>query len=408
MVAVVGAVARFRAGSALLGPAFVAAIAYVDPGNFATNMAAGSRYGYLLLWVVVAANTVAGLVQYLSAKLGLVAGKSLPEVVRDRLSRPARLAYWAQAELVAMSTDLAEMLGGAIALLLLFELPLLLGGVLTGLVSTGLLLVRDRRSQRLFERVLTTLLAVIAVGFVVGLFVAPPSLPEAAAGIVPQFKGPDSVLLVGGILGATVMPHVIYLHSALARDRHGRLAGAALRRALTATRLDVVLAMAFAGAVNIAMLLLAASALRSAPDAGRLDGAFAAIDSLLGSGVAIVFAVGLLASGIASTAVGSYSGATVVEDLLRVRVPLLVRRLITVVPAFVLLALGVDPTFVLLLSQVVLSFGIPFALIPLVRLTSARSLMGTEVNRSATAVLAWAAAAVIIVLNLILIALLFL
>ncbi|MGZ3141056.1 Nramp family divalent metal transporter [Lentzea chajnantorensis] len=386
--------ARLRAGAALLGPAFVAAVAYVDPGNVATNTAAGATYGYLLVWVLVVANVMAGLVQYLSAKLGLVTGKSLPEAVRDHLPRPARLAYWGQAEVVAMATDLAEVLGGAIALRLLFDLPLLLGGVITGVVSTVLLLVRDRRGQKPFERVVTTMLVVIAVGFVAGLFVAPPSVPDAVTGLVPRFAGADSVLLAAGMLGATVMPHAVYLHSALARDRHGQ--NPAL---LGTTKVDVVVAMVLAGAVNMAMLLLAASALQGGEDVGTLEGAHAAVGAALGGGVALLFALGLLASGFASTAVGCYAGAVVMDGLLRVRVPLLTRRLVTLVPALVVLASGVDPTFALVLSQVVLSFGIPFALVPLVWLTGRRSVMGGFTNRRAVTVAAWAVAFAVVVLN---------
>ncbi|MEV0680956.1 Nramp family divalent metal transporter [Actinosynnema sp. NPDC050436] len=384
---------RVRTGAALLGPAFVAAIAYVDPGNVATNTAAGARYGYLLVWVLVVANVMAGLVQYLSAKLGLVTGQSLPEAVRDRMPKPVRLAYWGQAEVVAMATDLAEVLGGAIALNLLFDLPLLLGGLVTGVVSTALLLVQDRRGQRPFERVVTTLLAVVAVGFAAGLLVSPPST-DVVTGLVPRFDGPDSVLLAAGMLGATVMPHAVYLHSALARDRHGRAP-----HLLRATKVDVVAAMVLAGAVNLAMLLLAASALRGSDGVDSLEGVHRAIGAELGGGVALLFAVGLLASGFASTAVGCYSGAVVLDGLLRVRVPILARRLVTLVPALVVLALDVDPTWALVLSQVVLSFGIPFALVPLVWLTSRRAVMGEHANRPAVTWAATAVAVAVIALN---------
>nr|WP_042190743.1 Nramp family divalent metal transporter [Kibdelosporangium sp. MJ126-NF4]CEL19556.1 Manganese transport protein MntH [Kibdelosporangium sp. MJ126-NF4]CTQ94644.1 Manganese transport protein MntH [Kibdelosporangium sp. MJ126-NF4] len=396
-------ITRFRAGAALLGPAFVAAIAYVDPGNVATNTAAGATFGYLLVWVVVVANVMAGLVQYLSAKLGLVTGLSLPEAVRDRLSTPTRLAYWAQAEIVAMATDLAEVLGGAIALNLLFDLPLLLGGLITGVVSTALLLVQDRAGQRPFERVITGLLLIIAIGFAAGLFVDPPSGPGVLGGLLPQFAGSESVLLAAGMLGATVMPHAVYLHSALARDRHGKQTGPTLGRLLGATRYDVGLAMVFAGAVNLAMLLLAASALSGIDGVDTLSGVHNAIGQHLGQGIALLFAIGLLASGLASTSVGCYAGAVVMGGLLRKRIPLLTRRLLTLLPAVVLLAFNVDPSWALVISQVVLSFGIPFALIPLVRLTSARGLMGMNVNHRVTTVLAWVIAALVIALNLALI-----
>jgi manganese transport protein len=388
---------RLRGQAVLLGPAFVAAIAYVDPGNVATNTQAGVHYRYLLVWVVVAANTMAGLVQYLSAKLGLVTGMSLPEVLRDRLPRGARLAYWAQAEVVAVATDLAEVLGGAIALRILFGLPLLLGGVLTGAVSMVLLIVQDRAGQRPFERIITGLLLVIAIGFVAGVFVAPPSASGVLGGLLPGFAGRDSVLLSAGMLGATVMPHAVYLHSALARDRFGP----AGRARLGTTKADVGLAMVLAGAVNLAMVLLASSALSGHVDGdgNSLDGVHTAVTEVLGGGMALLFAIGLLASGLASTAVGCYAGAVVMEGLLSRRVPLLARRVATLLPAIVVLAAGADPTRALVLSQVVLSFGIPFALIPLVLMTSRRAVMGVDANRPAMRATAWTIAGIVIALN---------
>jgi manganese transport protein len=395
--------ARMVASSALLGPAFVAAVAYVDPGNVATNVSAGARYGYLLVWVIVVANLMAGLLQYLSAKLGLVTGQSLPEVVRDRVNKPGRIAYWLQAEVVAAATDLAEVIGGAIALQLLFQLPLLVGGVITGVVSLGLLAVQNRRGQRPFERIISGLLLIIAIGFVAGLCWAPPSAAGVVSGLIPRFDGPDSILLAAGMLGATVMPHAIYLHSALARDRHGKVTGESRKRLLSATRYDVVLAMLLAGTVNLGMVLLAASALRGLPNVDTLEGAHAAIGQVLGTPVALLFAVGLLASGLASTSVGCYAGAVIMQGLLRQKIPLLVRRVITLVPALVILGVGVDPTWALIISQVVLSFGIPFVMIPLVAVTSRRSVMGESANARATVLIASLIAAVVIVLNVVLI-----
>lgn len=397
--------ARRRPAWPLLGPAFVAAVAYVDPGNVATNVTAGVSYGYRLLWVLVAANLMAFLVQYLSAKLGLVTGRSLPEAVRDRLPRGTRLLYWGQAELVAAATDLAEVIGGAIALNLLFSVPLLVGGLITAAVSTALLAVQNRFGQRPFERVVVGFLLIIAIGFVAGVVVAPPSWSGAAAGLVPTVDGAPSVLLAAGMLGATVMPHVVYLHSALARDRFGPVDRADLPRHLSATRLDVGVAMVIAGAVNIAMLLVAAATLSGRGPVDGIEGAHTAIGAVLGPPVAILFALGLLASGLASTSVGCYAGAIIMDGLLRVRIPLLARRLATLVPAIVVLALGADPTLSLVFSQVVLSFGIPFALIPLVRLTSDRSLMGDQANGRLTALVAWAVALVVIGLNLVLLVL---
>ncbi|TVT04512.1 Mn(2+) uptake NRAMP transporter MntH [Amycolatopsis bartoniae] len=395
--------ARVRAGSVLLGPAFVAAIAYVDPGNVASNVSAGAQFGYLLVWVVLAANLMAGLVQYLSAKLGLVTGLSLPEAIRERMPRAGRLAFWAQAELVAVATDLAEVVGGAIALNLLFDLPLLVGGVITGVVSMGLLLVQDKRGQRPFERVITGLLAVIAIGFVTSVIVEPPSGTGVLGGLVPRFDGTESVLIAAAMLGATVMPHAVYLHSGLARDRHGRTRGRKLAGVLRATRFDVTFAMLLAGAVNLSMVLLAATVLRGRGDVDSIAGAHSAIGELLGGGMALLFAVGLLASGLASTSVGAYAGAMIMQGLLRKRIPLLLRRLVTLVPAIVVLAFGVDPSRALVVSQVVLSFGIPFALVPLVRITSDRAVMGADVNSRTTTVLAWGIAGVISVLNVVLV-----
>ena len=397
-------VKRPLAGWALLGPAFVAAIAYVDPGNVAANVSAGAQYGFLLVWVIVVANVMAGLVQFLSAKLSLVTGRSLPEAVADQTRTPTRLAYWAQAELVAMATDLAEVVGGAIALHLLFDLTLLVGGVITGIVSLLLLGVQNRRGQRAFERVISGLLLVIAIGFLTSLFIEPPPAADVAAGLVPTFAGSESVLLATAMLGATVMPHAVYLHSGLARDRHGQPeAGAQRRWLLRITRWDVGLAMLVAGTVNLAMLLVAATNLRGRDDTDSIEGAHAAVRDTLGPAAALLFAVGLLASGLASTSVGAYAGAMIMQGLLRRSYPLLLRRLVTLVPALAILAVGVDPSRALVLSQVVLSFGIPFALIPLVRLTSDRQVMGADVNHRMTTAFGWGVAALISLLNVVLV-----
>lgn len=393
-----------RLGWTLLGPAFVAAIAYVDPGNVAANVSAGAQFGFLLVWVIVVANLMACLVQYLSAKLGLVTGLSLPEAVGARMGRPTRLTYWVQAELVAMATDLAEVVGGAIALYLLFDLPLLVGGVITGVVSLALLIIKDRRGQRTFERVIIGLLMVIAIGFLTSLVAAPPRIGDVAEGLVPRFDGAESILLAAAMLGATVMPHAVYLHSGLARDRHGHPgAGAPRRRLLRATRWDVGVAMLIAGAVNMAMLLVAATNLQGMENTDSIEGAYAAVQSTLGHTVALLFAIGLLASGLASSSVGAYAGAMIMQGLLRRSIPLVARRLITLIPALVVLAIGVDPSRALVLSQVVLSFGIPFALVPLVRLTGSARLMGEDANHRVTTALGWGVAGIISLLNVVLI-----
>jgi manganese transport protein len=391
---------RLRPSWLLLGPAFVAAIAYVDPGNVAANISAGAQYGFLLVWVIFLANAMAGLVQYLSAKLGLVSGRTLPEAVADHSRTPTRVAFWLQAELVAMATDLAEVVGGAIALHLLFDLPLLMGGVITGAVSLVLLAIQNRRGQRMFERVISGLLLIIAIGFLTSLFVEPPPLADAAEGLVPRFQGAESVLLATAMLGATVMPHAVYLHSGLARDRHGHPEpGAARRWLLRVTRIDVGLAMLVAGTVNLAMVLVAATNLQGRDNTDSIEGAHAAVRDTLGPTVALFFAIGLLASGLASTSVGAYAGAMIMAGLLRRSYPLLMRRLVTLIPALAILAAGTDPSRALVISQVVLSFGIPFALVPLIRLTSNRSVMGTDVNHRVTTALGWLVAAMIIVLN---------
>ena len=388
----------------LLGPAFVAAVAYVDPGNVATNTTAGATYQYLLLWVLVGATLMAGLIQYLSAKVGWLTGKSLPALVGARTRRRTRLAYWVQAELVAVATDVAEVVGGALALQLLFDLPLVAGALVTVTVSTALLYVQ-RHGQPSFEKVITALLGVVTVGFLAGLVLDPPAASDAAAGLVPRLAGVDSALLAVGMLGATVMPHAVYLHSALVRDRHGRADPGNARSVLGAVKADVVLAMVVAGSVNIGMLLLSGSALFGL----QLDGltqVHAAIGAALGPLVAVLFALALLASGLASTSVGGYAGAVIMDGLLHRRIPLLWRRVATAVPALVLLGAGADPTQLLILSQVVLSFGIPFALVPLVRIARDPHLMALVPTRPATIAATWAVVAAIVTLNALLVVLL--
>ena len=415
----------------LIGPALVAGVAYLDPGNVASNMTAGAQYGYLLVWVVVIGNVMAWLIQYLSAKLGIVTGESLPEVLGRRLrNRWARRAYWLQAELVAMATDVAEVIGGAVALNLLFGIPLIWGGVITGVVSIGLLLVQSKRGARPFENAVIALMVIIAVGFTAGVFVGPPDPAGIVGGLVPRFEDAGSVLLAASILGATIMPHAIYAHSALSRDRFAppratgesgpvpaptrhagdelaELRGVGTARLLRATRWDVSIAMIIAGTVNLCILLLAAANLAGVPGTDSLEGAYAALRDGLGPLVATLFAVGLLASGLASTSVGAYAGAEIMSGLLRVRVPLLVRRLVTLIPALLILGAGFDPTFALVLSQVVLSFGIPFALIPLVVLTAQRRTLGEFRNRPITTVGGVIACVFLVTLNAVLLFLVF-
>jgi manganese transport protein len=387
----------------LLGPAFVAAIAYVDPGNFATNFAAGSGFGYLLLWVIVAANLTAMLIQSLSAKLGLATGRNLPEACRDTFSRPVSVGLWVQAEIVAIATDLAEVIGGAVALNLLFGLPLPLGGVVTGVVAFGLLALQER-GHRPFERAVTGLFAVIGFGFLLTLLRAPVEAGPLAAGLVPRFAGSESLLLATGILGATVMPHVIYLHSALTSRRDPAQTSAQRQRLLRGHRRGVLVAMGLAGLVNAAMLIVAAALFHGSaiPGTDTLEGVYAGLQQALDAPAAALFALALLASGFASSGVGTYAGQIVMQGFIERRIPLLLRRALTLAPALVVLTLGVDPTAALVFSQVVLAFGIPFALVPLVLLTRHRGLMGDLVNRGVTTTAASAAAVVIIGLNAVL------
>lgn len=394
---------KIRRTFALLGPAFVAAVAYVDPGNFAANFSAGSQYGYQLLWVLVLANIMASLVQYLSAKVGLVTGKSLPEIVAERLGRNARIAYWLQAELVAIATDIAEVIGGAIALDILFGVPLLAGAIITGLVSLLLLVVYSRRGQKIFERVIVGLLLIIPIGFIYGLFVQPPNAGAILAGLVPNFGDKNMIFLATAMLGATVMPHVVYLHSAMARDRHGKVEAHRLAELLRATKIDVGIAMVLAGGVNISMLLLAASALGGVSATDSLPAIFVALESHVAPIVGWLFGISLLVSGFASTAVGAHAGSIIMEGMLNQRISVLLRRIIAIIPAIVIVMLGINPTLALIISQVALSFGIPFALVPLIMATRSRRIMGEQANGRSLTVILSSVVAVIVVLNAVLI-----
>jgi len=389
-----------RGGLPLLGPAFVAAIAYVDPGNFATNFSAGTEFGYLLLWVIVAANLMAMLIQTLSAKAGLATGRNLAELCRDHFPRPVSRGMWVQAELVAIATDLAEVIGGAIALNLLFGIPLFTGGLITGVVAFGLLALQGR-GYRPFELAITGLFAVILLGFLATMLRIDIAAGDAVAGLAPRFEGTDSLLLATGILGATVMPHVIYLHSALTQHRIPASTVRDRRFLLRHQQIDVLLGMGLAGLVNSSMLIIAAALFfgTDVPDTDTLDGVHAGLATVLDQPAALAFALALLASGFASSGVGTYAGQVVMQGFIQQRIPLLLRRGLTITPALVVLGIGIDPTQALVYSQVVLSFGIPFALVPLVLLTRRRDVMAELVNRRLTTIVAGAAAAVIIALN---------
>jgi manganese transport protein len=396
---------RRRATLAMLGPAFVASIAYVDPGNFATNISAGAKFGYLLVWVIVTANLMAMLIQYLSAKLGIVTGRDLPENFRERYPRRLSWGMWVQAELISMSTDVAEFLGAALGLNLLFDVPLLPAGVITGVVALAILGLQ-RHGYRRFELAITALLGLIFLGFLYQALKIGPSAPSTIHGLVPHFAGSESIYLAVGIIGATVMPHVIYLHSALTNGRVPARNDGERKRLLRFERLDVVIALGIAGLVNLTMLIVAAKLFHGHGLTGvdTIQGAHKGFEDLVGGGAALAFAVSLLASGVSSSSVGTYAGQVVMAGFINLRIPLLLRRIVTMAPALIILAIGVSPTNALVLSQVVLSFGIPFALIPLVILTSRRDLMGVHVNSRLTTVLASGMVALITGLNVYLLA----
>ena len=391
----------------LLGPAFVAAVAYVDPGNVAANITAGARYGYLLVWVLVLANLMAVIIQYQSAKLGLVTGKSLPQLLGQRLPKTKRIAFWIQAEIIAAATDLAEIVGGAIALQLLFNLPLLVGGAIVGSISLGLLIFQNERRQKQFETIVIALLAVITAGFLSGLLISPPDPAGMLGGLLPRFAGADTVLIAASMLGATVMPHAIYLHSSLVNHRFPQRKLSELPRLLRASKHDVGYALIVAGAVNVALLLLAASALAGKSGTDSIEGAHHAIESALGTTIGVIFAIGLLASGLASTSVGAYAGSEIMGGLLRVQIPLFARRLITLIPALLILALYPNPTWALVISQVALSFGIPLALVPLASYTRKRELMGVYQDSRGMRLVMGIIVALVIALNLLLVVLTF-
>jgi manganese transport protein len=385
-----------------LGPAFIACVAYIDPGNFATNVAGGSKFGYQLVWVIVAANLMAMLIQTLSAKLGIATGRNLPEVARDRLGRRATIGLWLQAEAIAMATDLAEFLGAAIGFHLLFGWGLFPSAVLTGIAAFAILGLQ-RFGFRPLEAVIAVLVGVIGICYLAELTFAHADYRQVLEhAVVPQFGSGEAVLLSVGILGATVMPHVIYLHSALTQDRLVPETDEDARTLLRYTRIDVIIAMSIAGLINVSMLVMAASTFfqKGFLDVDSLEGAHKTLEPILGGASSALFALALLASGLSSSAVGTLSGQVVMQGFIRRQIPLMLRRLVTMVPAFVVIAIGVDPSRTLVISQVVLSFGIPFALVPLVYFTARRDIMGALVNRRITTIAASVIAAVIIALNI--------
>ena len=397
-----------RALVPFLGPAFVAAVAYVDPGNFATNIAGGAQYGYMLLWVVLTANLMAMLIQSMSAKLGIATGLNLPEVCRQKFPRTAVWGLWIQAEVIAMATDLAEFVGAAIGIHLLFpQIPLLVAGFMTAVAAFAILQLQSQ-GFRSFEAVIAALVGVIVAAFAFEVILARPSVAGVFGGLVtPRFDGTESVLLGAGILGATVMPHVIYLHSALTQRRVVGATEAMKQKIFKFERWDVIIAMGIAGLINISMLTIAAAALNGKGfDISGLDQAFNALGATLGNGADIFFGLGLLASGLSSSSVGTLAGQVVMQGFIHRRIPLFLRRAITMAPALVIIAIGFDPSRSLVISQVVLSFGIPFALIPLLLFCRDRELMGSLVNRKVTTAVGSVVIGVIVSLNIFLLYLL--
>lgn len=387
-----------------VGPAFIASVAYIDPGNFATNVQAGSQFGYLLLWVVLASNLMAILLQTLSAKLGIATGRNLPELCRQYLPKRVSVSLWAVAEVGAMATDLAEFLGAAVGFNLLLHVPLLLAGLLTGAATFGILMLQ-RFGFRPLEAVITALVGVIALSYLVETFLAKPDAGQVAVHtFVPLLNGRASVLLAVGMLGATVMPHVIYLHSALTQSRVKPRNQKEARRIFRFEQVDIWVALGIAGLVNGAMVLMAASVFFSTghTTVATLETAFQTLTPLVGGSASALFGLALLASGLSSSAVGTYAGQIIMEGFLGWRIPAWLRRAITMLPALIVIAIGVDPTQTLVISQVVLSFVLPFAIVPLLYFTSRRDVMRSLVNHRVTRILGWGVAAAIIVLNAVL------
>jgi manganese transport protein len=388
-----------------LGPAFVACVAYIDPGNFATNLESGAKYGYLLIWVVLASNLIGMLVQGLSAKLGIATGKNLAELCREHYPRWLTWAMWVLMEVVAMSTDLAEFLGAALGFYLLFGMPLWIAGLLTAL-TTFIILGLERYGFRWLEAVITAMVGVVAACYLIELGLAPPDWRQVALNsIVPRFSGPESVVLAAGILGATVMPHVIFLHSALMQGRIVARAPEQMKRLFRYEIADIVIAMGVAGLINAAMLVMAAKTFHDCgrTDVNAIEEAYKTLEHLLGHWANFVFALSLLASGLSSSAVGTMAGQVIMQGFLRFHIPVWLRRGLTMAPALVVIFAGFDVTRSLVYSQVVLSFGLPFAVIPLLWFTSRRGLMGPLANRRTTILLAVLAAALILALNVFLV-----
>lgn len=398
-----GEIKGFRQILPFLGPAFIAAVAYIDPGNFATNITAGSEYGYLLLWVIVVSNLMAVLIQSLSAKLGIATGRNLPEVARDNFSKKTSIMLWIQAEIVIIATDLAEFIGAALGLYLVFKIPMLPAALITAVAAFGILELQ-RRGVRTFEAIVSGMVMMVVMAFAFQTFLANPKPTEVLSGLFPSFDGVGSILLATGILGATVMPHAIYLHSSLTQSRVIGRSEAEKKKIFKFEFFDIIIAMVIAGAINISMLVIAAALFhKRGMDVSDLDVAYHELGSLIGPTAAVSFGLGLLIAGLASSAVGTMSGDVVMQGFINRRIPLYLRRAITMAPPILIIALGLNATVALVWSQVILSFGIAFALIPLIIFTSNPKIMGGLVNRKWVTYTSWVIAAITVALNLFLI-----
>ncbi|MCY9106884.1 Nramp family divalent metal transporter [Bacillus atrophaeus] len=399
-----GKIRGFRGLLPFLGPAFIAAIAYIDPGNFATNISAGSKYGYMLLWVILFSNIMALLIQSLSAKLGIATGKNLPEVAREEFPKPVSIGLWIQGELVIIATDLAEFIGAALGLYLLFGIPLLESSIIAAIGSFAILELQ-RRGYRSLEAGIAGMLFVVVIAFALQTFFAKPDVGSVMKGLfIPTFQGTDSVLLAAGILGATVMPHAIYLHSALTQRRVVGTTDAERKKIFRFEFIDILIAMLIAGAINASMLIVAAALFfKNGLYVEDLDVAFDQFGSLVSPISAVLFGIGLLIAGLSSSSVGTLSGDVIMQGFIRYRIPLYVRRFITIIPPIIIIASGVNPTSALVLSQVVLSFGIAFALIPLIMFTSNERIMGSLINAKWVTMISWVIAVLIVALNIFLI-----
>nr|WGD81639.1 Nramp family divalent metal transporter [Bacillus subtilis] len=399
-----GKIRGFRGLLPFLGPAFIAAIAYIDPGNFATNISAGSKYGYMLLWVILFSNIMALLIQSLSAKLGIATGKNLPEVAREEFPKPVSIGLWIQGELVIIATDLAEFIGAALGLYLLFGIPMLEASIIAAIGSFAILELQ-RRGYRSLEAGIAGMLFVVVIAFALQTFFAKPDAVSVMKGLfVPAFHGTDSVLLAAGILGATVMPHAIYLHSALTQRRVVGKTDAERKKIFRFEFIDILIAMLIAGAINASMLIVAAALFfKNGLFVEDLDVAFHQFGHLISPMSAALFGIGLLVAGLSSSSVGTLSGDVIMQGFINYRIPLYVRRFITIIPPILIIASGVNPTTALVLSKVVLSFGIAFALIPLIMFTSNKRIMGSLINAKWVTVVSWLIAVLIVALNVFLI-----